>query len=181
MDAGPLHETPADDPIDVLLGEHRTILQVLDGVERECRRLEQRGVLREVFWRDVLHFADAFDATLHHHKEAVLLFPALERAGLSPTAGPTAVLRDEHRRTTFWQQRMEQALLARDQTRLLAAAGSYFDLVQSHVLKENQILFPLVRRLLTAAELTELGRQFRGYVADPRVPHWLPHPYALEA
>ncbi len=145
MDSGALDWTRTSDPIDVLLAEHRTILQVVDEVERESRRLEGAAVLREVFWQDLLHFADEFDANLHHHKEEQILFPALERAGLSPNSGPTAVLRDEHLRTHFWRSRIEQALVARDRARLAAAASSYLDLVRTHVLKENQILFPLAR------------------------------------
>jgi hemerythrin-like domain-containing protein len=181
MDAGAFDWTTTDGPIDVLLGEHRTILRVLDEVERESRRVENGAPLRESFWRDLLHFCDEFDSNLHHHKEEQLLFPALERAGLSPCSGPTAVLRDEHLRSQFWRTRIEQAMVARDRARLTAASGSYLDLVRTHVLKENQILFPLARRLLSADELDSLHREFRLYAADQRVHHWLKHPYALEA
>lgn len=181
MDAGAYDWTTTDGPIDVLLGEHRTILQVLDEVERESRRVENAAVLRESFWRDLLHFCDEFDGNLHHHKEEQLLFPALERAGLAHGSGPTAVLRDEHLRSHFWRTRIEQALVARDRARLSAAAGSYLDLVRAHVLKENQILFPLARRLLSADEMESLHREFRLYAADQRVHYWLKHPYALEA
>ena len=72
-------------------------------------------------------------------------------------------------------------MVARDRARLSATAGSYLDLVRAHVLKENQILFPLARRLLSAGELESMHREFRLYAADQRVHHWLRHPYALEA
>jgi hemerythrin-like domain-containing protein len=179
MDTGAYSWTTTDDPIELLLGEHRTILQVLDEIERERARLEGDGILRDVFWRDVLHFIDEFDTNLHHQKEEQLLFPALEEAGLSATSGPTAVLRDEHRRTQFWRQRLEQALVARDRPRVGAAAASYVDLVRSHVMKENQILFPLARRLLTAEQLERLHRAFRPFAADQSLRYWLKNPYAL--
>lgn len=177
MDAGALDWATTNGPIDVLLGEHRTILQVLDEVERESRRLETAAVLRESFWHDLLHFSDEFDAGLHHQKEEQLLFPALEAAGLSPTSGPTAVLRDEHLRSHFWRNRIEQALALRDRARLIAAVGSYLDLTRQHVLKENQILFPLARRLLQPDELDRLHREFRLLSADQRIAYWLRHPY----
>jgi hemerythrin-like domain-containing protein len=156
----PVPEVSADDPIDVLLGEHRTILQVLDEVERESRRLENDRVLREVFWRDLLRFADEFDAGLHHKKEEALLFPALERAGLSATSGPTAVLRDEHGRIQFARDRLESALQARDHLRLTTAVAAYVDRVRGHVMKENQILFPLARRLLQPSAIARLATAF---------------------
>lgn len=181
MQSGAEDRAPPDDPIETLLGEHRTILQVLDEVERESRRLETAAVLRESFWLDLLRFADDFDAGLHHEKEERLLFPMLERAGLSSTSGPTAVLRDEHLRSHFWRNRIEQALRQRDRTRLLAAAGSYLDLTRAHVLKENQILFPLARRLITADDLTTLRREFARLTADQRVGAWMRHPYEQAA
>lgn len=181
MSAGPLFWTTSDSAIDVLLGEHQTILAVVDETERECRRVEEGSALREPFWRDVLRFADEFDHGLHHEKEEQLLFPALERVGLSVDQGPTAVLRDEHRRIRFWRSRLEQTLVARDRTRLAATAASYLDVLRAHVMKENQILFPLCRRLLDAATLESLHREFRTLAADQRVHHWLRHPFALAA
>lgn len=172
----PGKDLPAD-PIDVLLGEHRTILQVLDEVERESRRMERSGVLREMFWGDLLRFADEFDAGLHHKKEEELLFPALERAGLPVDTGPTAVLRDEHGRIAFGRDRLEHSLVARDQLRVAAASASYVDLVRGHVLKENQIVFPLARRLLSAAEQQALGQAFLPLLAQQDVQFWMRHPF----
>ncbi|MBL8756358.1 MAG: hemerythrin domain-containing protein [Planctomycetes bacterium] len=169
------------DPIDVLLGEHRTILQVLDEVERESRRLEAAGALREVFWRDLLRFVDEFDAGLHHRKEEALLFPALERAGLASDSGPTAVLRDEHRRIQFWRDRLERAVVGRDRLRVTSSVASFIDLVRNHVLKENQILFPLARRLLGGTEIASLSRAFVPLLARQDIGHWIRHPFALEA
>lgn len=184
MDSGSLGGafdwSSTDGPIEVLLGEHRTILQVLDEVDRESRRLET-GQLREAFWSDLLRFLDEFDASLHHKKEEDLLFPALEAAGLSATHGPTAVLRDEHLRSKFWQQRIDQALRDRDRTRLCAAASSYLDLTRGHVMKENQILFPLAQRLLSVAELDRLHREFRLLSANQRLRHWIRNPYVESA
>jgi len=181
QDSGPLDWATTDDPIDVLLGEHRTILRVLDEVERECRRLEREAMLREAFWQDILRFSGEFDAGLHHQKEEQLLFPLLELNGLSSTTGPTAVLRDEHLRCQFWMRRIEQAVHQRDRNRLAAAASSYLDLVRSHILKENQILLPLARRLLSVEQRETLHREFRLLSADQRLSYWLQHPYEAAA
>lgn len=181
MDSGALDWASTDGPIEVLLGEHRTILVVLDEAERMCRRLEADGALHETFWQDLLRFVDEFDAGLHHRKEEDLLFPALEAAGLPADRGPTAVLRDEHLRSRFFCQRLEQALRDRDRARLLAAAGGYLDLMRAHVLKENQILFPLAQQLLAPAELERLHREFRLLAADQRLRYWIRAPFVAAA
>ncbi len=177
MVSGALHTDSPDDPIDILLSEHRTILQILDEVERESRRLEANAALRESFWFDLLRFLDDFDAGVHHTKEERLLFPALEASGLSPTSGPTAVLRDDHLRCHFLRDRIEQTLRQRDRSRLQAAVASYLDLARAHVLKENQILFPLARRLISQEALAILRREFGLLSAELSVAHWLRHPY----
>lgn len=185
LDSGALDWATTDDPIDVLLGEHRTILRVLDEVERESRRLEQEGMLREAFWQDLLRFCTEFDAGLHHQKEEQLLFPLLELplpgSHRLDGSGPTKVLRDEHLRCQFWIRRIEQALQQRDRNRLAAAASSYLDLVRMHILKENQILLPLARRLLTVDQRERLHREFRLLTGDQRLSHWLRHPYEAAA
>lgn len=181
MLGGALAWASTDGPIEVLLGEHRTILQVLDEVDRESRHLEADGTWRESFWHDVLRFVEEFDEGLHHRKEEHLLFPALEAAGLSPSTGPTAVLRDEHLRCQFWRRRLESALHDRDRTRLAAASANYLDLTRAHVLKENQILFPLAQRLLAADELDRLHREFRLLTADQRLRSWIRAPYPASA
>lgn len=179
----PVSRAPAttDDPIDVLLAEHRTILAVVDEVDRERARLERDGVLRAAFWRDVLRFAAEFDGALHHHKEELLLFRALEAAGLDPASGPTAVLRDEHQRTQVWVARLEQALAARDRLRLAAAATGYGELVRAHVRKEDQILFPLARRVLDATQRAALASAFAPLAADTDVRAWLRAAYPFPA
>jgi hemerythrin-like domain-containing protein len=171
MDAG--RNDAGLDPIEVLLAEHGTILQVLDRVERESRRLEQAGLLREAFWHDVLRFHDEFDARLHHGKEEGLLFPVLEQNGWRPDAGPTAILRDEHRRAAHLRERLDGALRSRDRSRLAAAAAGYLDHQRAHLLKENQLLFPLARRLLSREQLMELRPGFDGLLADRRIGAWL--------
>jgi hemerythrin-like domain-containing protein len=163
-----------EDPIGILLAEHRTILQVLSEADRERARLEHTGILRTGLWHDVLRFLREFDLGVHHQKEDNLLFRALEGCGLSPNNGPTTVLRDEHRRMEHWQGRLEHAIHHRDAPRIAAAAANYCDLARTHILKENQIVFPLSRRLLAPQQLAMLHAEFVPLAAELRIDRWLP-------
>jgi hemerythrin-like domain-containing protein len=156
-------------PLTVLIDEHRVILSVLDDLERESLALGQGKPLRPRFWQRVLQFHAEFADGLHHHREEHLLFPALERVGLSPTTGPTAVLRAEHDRGRQWRQRIQQALDAGDLVRLQAACSSFIDFERQHIQKENQILFPLADRLLQLQQTQELAHAFAEIdgVTDP--------------
>lgn len=174
MTATSMAALATEDPIGILLAEHRTILQVLAEADRERARLEHTGILRTGLWQDVLRFLREFDLGVHHQKEDKLLFRELEACGLSTNNGPTTVLRDEHRRMEHWQHRLETAIAQRDAPRIAAAAASYCDLARTHILKENQIVFPLSRRLLSQQQLAMLHGAFTPLAADLRLDRWLP-------
>jgi hemerythrin-like domain-containing protein len=164
----------ARDALHVLLEEHRLLLAVLELTERQLRAIERGGEPCDRFWRAFLHFHEEFDDRIHHGKEEVRLFPALERTGLSAISGPTAVLRDEHRREHFLRERITLALAQRDRVRLLAAVAAFVDFQRSHVHKENQILFPLARRLLGLIELQRLSVEFAQLPGELDLAYWFP-------
>lgn len=164
-------------PIETLLAEHRTILAVLSDMEQECALVEQNATLSDSWWCERLRFLDEFDEHFHHAKEEGLLFPALEAAGLSPVSGPTATLRAEHGRSRLWRAAIEEALARRDRLRLLGAVQGFVDLQRQHIAKENQILFPIARRLLSAAVFDAMAHSFAERDRGPAVdaPRKAPH------
>lgn len=147
------------DPLDTLADEHATLLGVLAEMERHAQRLPD-GAPNVRFWRRALHFHAEFNDKLHHAREEALLFPALEAAGLSPGTGPTAMLRAEHERCRHWRARIEQALAADDRARLQASTFGFLEFERQHILKENQILFPLARQLLQPSAVAMLQSAF---------------------
>jgi iron-sulfur cluster repair protein YtfE (RIC family) len=99
-------------------------------------------------------FAD-FRAALARHfaAEEETLFPAFEaRTGMS--AGPTEVMRAEHRQMTGLVERMAAALASRNDTAYLGESETLLMLMRQHNLKEEQILYPMADQALAAdAEL----------------------------
>ena len=124
---------------------------------------------------------------LHARKEDEALFPALERAFGTPD-GPTAVMRREHRaihdRAGRFRETLRElnevehpAIVAGGATlRTLAeGGGSAAALVQTgeeivslldlHFGKEEEILFPMAREVLSDDELAEVGRRMEAIEA----------------
>jgi hemerythrin-like domain-containing protein len=151
--------SPQRHPIETLVDEHRTILAVLDDMERECRSLDHGGELRPDFWRRTLRFLGEFER-LHHAKEEGLLFRALEGTEMPPAASPTAVLRSEHGRCRLWCRAIADAASRRDRLKLVAAVQGLVDLQRLHIRSENALLFPLARRLLSVEEFSAMARAF---------------------
>ena len=100
----------------------------------------------------------AFAAGLRRHIgfEEELLFPAFEeRSGFPPTAGPTAVMRAEHREI--------QALLSRIEAGITDAAAPVEELrrrfhavLGDHNVKEEEVLYPGTDEMLGAEEADRL-------------------------
>jgi hemerythrin-like domain-containing protein len=112
---------------------------------------------------------------LHARKEDEALFPAIERA-LGAPGGPTTVMREEHREIHAHAQRFRDTLhelneiehpaieAGGERLRALAHGGggaaelagtaeAIVTLLDLHFGKEEQILFPMAREVLSRAEI----------------------------
>ena len=172
------------DPIDVLLEEHREILAQIDGLRGVVRDLESRGEAGVPEALPVLGDAGRMMATRlldHARKEDEALFPALEEV-LGRGAGATAVMRAEHveiraraelfRKTLHELERVEHpaivaggaelsalAAVGASAARLRDAARKVIELLDLHFGKEEDILFPMARQVLSPHELAAVARK----------------------
>ena len=95
--------------------------------------------------------------------EEKLLFPAFEeRAGVSPEAGPTAVMRHEHREIENRIHDME-CRFANLEDPLTGARDAFHEIMHEHNLKEEQVLYPATDRLLTQSERDELVGKIQAF------------------
>ncbi len=98
------------------------------------------------------------DALLRHFAlEEDVLFPEVERA--SPAAaGPTGVMRMEHRQMRYLLDELVSAVRARDRAACLGNLETLHLLGQQHNVKEEGILYPLADDALTDSAETLVGR-----------------------
>lgn len=83
----------------------------------------------------------------HIEIEERFLFPAFEKA-VSQAAGPLALLRLEHQRIGGLLDRMQQALQRREADDFLLHIESFMLLNQDHGMKEEDILYKLLDRIM---------------------------------
>ena len=110
----------------------------------------------------IKNFADG----LHHGKEEEILFPALENKGFSAQQGPVAVMLHEHELGRNFVRGMSESLEslrkgntdARD--KLNMNLSGYADLLFNHISKENNILFRMADKVLSAGEQKDLLDHF---------------------
>jgi len=146
---------------DTLKREHEMIERVLRLLEESARRLNAHGALPEGLPAWTVDFLRRFADGCHHDKEEQVLFPMLEERGIPRVGGPIGVMLREHEMGRDCVHRMAQALPSEDNNpaAFASAAGEYVALLRQHILKENQVLFPLAEAVLSpAADATAMAR-----------------------
>ena len=172
------------DPIERLLDEHRTIMAQVEPLRRALRDLVKRG---DAALPDALPALEQVGRMMggellrHAKKEDEALFPALEQV-FGGGGGPTAVMRQEHRdihaRAELFRRTLHElnevehpAIVAGGaQLRSLAGAGAsaaelratgnqIVRLLDLHFAKEEDILFPMARDMLSAEALEQVARK----------------------
>jgi len=146
--------------------EHEAILKMLEAAEEVARQLDGNIPVAPETLSGLLEFLRLFADRCHHGKEEDHLFPALEQKGLPRFGGPIGVMLFEHEQGRSLIKQMGEAAeaFAAGQTdagrRWAVAARSYIDLLRSHIMKENNILFMMATQMLTASEQDALSEAF---------------------
>jgi hemerythrin-like domain-containing protein len=159
-------------PITELKNEHEAVRTALAILSVIAKNATLAGSLDEEAAHDLLEFLRIFVDHCHHAKEERLLFPALERVGISRNGGPIGVMLAEHRLGREAIAGMGAALMAYREGDPAAAcnfaahAAAYSELLDRHIDKENNVLFVLAERHLPAEVLTKLAGDFARLESD---------------
>lgn len=160
-------EVPPENPINILMEEHKIMLKLLETANTIVPRVEQARGTSDVTedMARLKHIAEDFvDSEKHYLREENVLFPILEKHGVTE---PPAIMWAEHDkirpnkkqfsnlvenyRTISFQELKEQ---------LSETVKSLNSLLSSHFYKENNILFPTALQVLTAEEWKQIKKEF---------------------
>ncbi len=156
------------DPIAVLMEEHRIFLRRLQEFRRVLGPFPEKDPPPSTARASAAGFARFLAREvdgLHGRKEEEGLFPAIARH-VGSEGGPVGVMLQDH-----VALREHQSTLSRDTdriesdpgateawSRILAATEAVDDLLRFHIDKEDRVLFPMARELLSPAEMAEVAQ-----------------------
>lgn len=139
---------------DLLMADHEQTEQVIDALEKKW--LEKKPAV-ETVQKAMRYFSEFADAC-HNQKEEQHLFPRLSAAGIPRQGGPLGVMLTEHERSKqllaefcdLGQRYVAgEAALADDLVKVFLEYGT---LLKGHYWKENDILYPMGRKVLGVEE-----------------------------
>jgi hypothetical protein len=160
-------KAPPGHPIHILMEEHKILqsnadeLKKIAQVLRQAQDIESVSAQMEQVRRIEKHLKDSES---HYLREENVLFPSLEKHGITE---PPAVMWMEHDKIRAIKKDVYRIIDAAgaaafgDFARQLdSAAQSLADMLSSHFFKENNILFPAALRVIGDNEWPDIRRQF---------------------
>lgn len=145
----------------ILSEEHQNILKVIDVVLEECEQMENGNEINSSFFKDVIYFIKNYADGFHHAKEENILFKTMLDDPENMHCNPIPVMLHEHDEGRNYVKGMENALLINDVKKLIENASGYGYLMQEHIYKEDNILYPMAEEGLNDEQKLNVEKQYR--------------------
>lgn len=154
---------PEGHPVHTFREENRAIEEVIDRLEGLCGKAEESsaGEAEEVYLELIEGFQRLMDVEKHYQRKENLLFPYLEKHGIT---APPAVMWAKHDETRALLKKALRGLRENggggaDMAAVLTAVREAARSVHDMIGKEDQILFPMSLDTLTEDEWYRIYRQ----------------------
>ena len=150
---------------EILMEEHQVILRVLNALEK-MTALIPVGRANPGFFLDAADFIKNFADGCHHAKEEGVLFKYMEAHGVPVQGGPIGVMLSDHEAGRQFTRQMKAAAekwQAGDQSAradVKTNAEGYISLLRAHIMKEDNVLFPMADRVVPLEIQPEVEEKF---------------------
>jgi len=157
-------EVAAISPTEDLMREHGVLNRILLVYEESCRRLDGSKDLEPATLAGAARIVRTFIEDYHAKLEEDHVFPRFEKAG--KLVELVKVLREQHAAGHRLTDRILELATpsgfkdAEGARRLSRALRQFIRMFRPHESREDTVLFPAIRSLVTARQFADLGEQF---------------------
>ncbi len=155
-------------PLEELREEHGAIMKVFSILRGLAPKLEEHNLDSICHFRRILEFLTVFVDHCHHAKEEAFLFPAMQKTR-TKNSHLIEELISEHEKGRTMIGALDALLgrMKRDEERgagvLVNTINEYIQLFRTHIRKENGILFPEARVILSNRDQQDMAREFEKF------------------
>ncbi len=151
----PKEERTYSPPIKKLVDEHVLIKRLLALIPEVVLQLDLSSAEGRKLITDGVDFIRSYADRFHHGKEEEILFKYFDEKSEIIQA-----MHSDHETGRSHVRAIREALEKGDGQTVCTHLTAYRELLQEHINKENEILFPWMDRSLSAADKDALARQF---------------------
>jgi len=150
-------------PTEVLKREHEVIKLMLKILNKVCDKLEVKKAVNQEDLNSIIEFIRTFADKCHHGKEEHRLFPIMEKNGILREGGPIGVMIEEHELGRNYVKNMILALDKKKISKFVENARNYILLLEQHIDKEDNILYPMADIHIKEDEQKKLTEDFEKF------------------
>lgn len=144
----------------VLSEEHQNILKVIEAIKKECQILENSHQIDQAFFAKAIDFIINYADKFHHAKEEDILFKAMCQDETQMHCNPTEQMRHEHDLGRDYIKNLRDGLEENNIEKILSQARGYAYLLEDHIFKEDNILYPMADQILSPEQKQSTKQAF---------------------
>ena len=147
-------------PTTILSDEHKNILKVIGTVLKQCDGVEAGKELDKDFFAKAVDFIRNYADKFHHAKEEDILFAELNKDGVLEHCNPIGQMLHEHDLGRGFVKGLSEAIEKGDKMETVKNARGYCELLQEHIFKEDNILYPMADEALKEDAQKSIAEKF---------------------
>ena len=144
----------------VLSDEHQNILKVISAIKKECQAIESGRAIDQDFFVTAIDFIRNYADKFHHAKEEDILFKAMCQDNVTLHCNPIDQMLHEHDLGRNFVKDLAAGLAENNKDQVLASARGYAFLLEDHIFKEDNILYPMAGDVLPEDLQVKLAQDF---------------------
>lgn len=147
-------------PTTTLSDEHKNILKVIEAVSKQCEEIDLGKEIDKNFFVKAIDFIINYADKYHHTKEEDILFAELNKDGVLQHCNPIGQMLHEHDLARGLVKRLSEAIEKGDKAEIVKNARDYCELLEEHIFKEDNILYPMADEALKENAQGKIAEKF---------------------
>ncbi|MBS3113201.1 hemerythrin domain-containing protein [Candidatus Woesearchaeota archaeon] len=133
----------------ILIEEHKHILKVVIALKKESKKIKSGEKVNPKFFEKAIDFIKNYADKYHHAKEEEILFIELKKDDVQMHCNPMDQMLYEHEQGRDYVKMMVEGLKSNNPDLIMEGADGYSTLLEEHIFKEDNILYPMADDVLT--------------------------------
>ena len=145
----------------ILSDQHQNILKVITALLKECDSIESGNKINKNFFEKIIIFVKDYADKFHHAKEEDILFIELCKDEVQMHCNPTQQMLHEHDLGRDFIKELEKGIKENDKDKIIENARGYARLLQEHIFKEDNVLYPMADEFLNEDIKNKMLEKFK--------------------